>query len=343
MSNELGAFAQSESSIFALVRRQFTKPKPLPTDIRLTGKNAIITGSNAGLGAEAARQLLGLGLSHLIMGVRSQTKGEAAAQEPRKEFTGATIDVWVIDMNSYDSIRAFASRCETLSRIDIVLLNAGVLNGEFSTNASTGHESSLQVNYLSTALLTILLLPILKTRKSTAPGARPPVLSLVGSDTMYMANWETQGPVLRQFDEPSSFDPLQTYAKSKLVLMLFVTKLADFVNSNDVVLQVVNPGMTASTGLSNNRSWMDQLMTRILHFLMARSTETGATTYVDAVVGKGVESHGSFVSEWTIKPYPVIWYEPEGKEITKRLWEETMEELNFVRASNILGNLKGQV
>ncbi|KAF3017200.1 hypothetical protein E8E14_012588 [Neopestalotiopsis sp. 37M] len=339
MSSGLGAFAQSESSVSGFVRRQLAKPTPLPSNITLTGQVAIITGSNAGLGFEAARQLLTLGLSHLVMGVRSQTKGDASAHELRKEYPGATIDVWIIDMASYTSVQAFASQCETLARIDVVILNAGVLNGEFVANESTGHESSLQVNYLSTALLTILLLPILKMRRSTTSDARPPVLSLVGSDTMYMANWQSHGPVFRHFDDPSSFNSLQTYAKSKLVLMHFASKLAESVDCNDVVLQVVSPGMTTGTGLSGNRSWIERVVIGILHALLGRSTKVGATTYVDATVVRGEESHGSFISEWTIKPYPEIWYTPEGKELTKRLWEETMEELHFSRASSILTSL----
>ncbi|KAK6221452.1 hypothetical protein LQW54_001554 [Pestalotiopsis sp. IQ-011] len=344
MSSELEADAHSESTLAGFLRRQHVKPKPLPTGTPLNGQVAIITGSNVGLGLEAARQLLGLGLSHLIMGVRTQSKGDAAAQGLRKEFPGATIDVWIVDMESYDSVRAFASRCEKLSRIDIVLLNAGLIKASHETQPATGHELTFQVNYLSTALLTILLLPILRAKKLTTAGARPPVLSVVNSDTAYMAKFETQGPVFRQFDDrPKSFDAFQNYARSKLMLALFVSKLAESVDRGDVLLQLVNPGMTGGTGLARENSWFVALVTRMIVAVIGRSVEVGATTYVDAVVAKGPESHGAFLSDWTIKPYPAVWYKPEGKALTERLWEETMEELNFARASSVISSLKGHV
>lgn len=77
-----------ETTIRGFLRRQRTTPTPLPTDLRVTNQTAIITGSNGGLGLAASRQPLKLGLSHLIMAVRSQAKGDVAATQLRKEFPG---------------------------------------------------------------------------------------------------------------------------------------------------------------------------------------------------------------------------------------------------------------
>nr|POE47212.1 short chain dehydrogenase sol3 [Quercus suber] len=102
----------------------FPDPKTLPA---LEGKTAVITGANSGLGFEAAKQLLALGLSRLIIAVRSVEKGESAASSLRNASPAARVDVWLLDMRSYDSIRAFANRCDTeLSRLDYTILNAGV-------------------------------------------------------------------------------------------------------------------------------------------------------------------------------------------------------------------------
>jgi len=339
MSSKLQSKAHSEGTILGFFHRQFTKPKPLPKDIQLTDQVAIITGSNTGLGLETSRQLLQLGLSHLVMGVRSQAKGDTAANLLRKEFSQATISVWLLDLESYDSITAFAERCATLPRIDIAILNAGLSKTSFSTVASTGHENLMQVNYLSTALLAILLLPILKAKKS-ASATRPPVLSMVGSDLAYMGTIETNGPILQQFDQAKGFIGMSWYSKSKLVLTLFTAKLAEFTSSSDVLINIVNPGMTKGTDLGREAPWMLGIVLRPIQALLARSVEVGATTYVDAVLGQGEESHGSFLSEWTIKPYPEIWYTEDGKKVSERLWEETMEEFNFAGASKILDGLK---
>lgn len=79
-------------------------------------------------------------------------------------------------MEDYDSIRNFATECESLARIDMVILNAGLQKTTFRRARTTGHELHVQINYISTALLTILLLPVLKAKR---PPSDPPVLSIV--------------------------------------------------------------------------------------------------------------------------------------------------------------------
>ena len=228
-SADLEKDANFEATPLGFVKRQRTKPKPVPAGTKLTDQVAIITGSNVGLGLETSRQLLQLGLSHLIMGVRSQTKGDAAAAQLRTKFPSATISVWIIDMQSYDSIRAFATKCESLPRIDITILNAGLVNTPYTVVPSTKHEVTLQVNYLSTALLALLLLPTLKSKK--IPGTqRPPVLSIVGSDLAYGAVLETSGPIFPQFDNPKAFAQFPWYGKSKLLVTFLVSKLAELVD-----------------------------------------------------------------------------------------------------------------
>jgi NAD(P)-dependent dehydrogenase (short-subunit alcohol dehydrogenase family) len=162
-------------------RNQFcAKPQWPAPNTSLSGKTAIISGSNTGLGYEAALQLLGLQLSHLIMAVRSLNKGESAAVKLRQLYPKANVEVWKLDMSGYDSIQTFARRVESqLSRIDIVLLNAGVIRLNFTTLKSTGHEEQMQVNYLSTMLLTILLLPILKAKR--LPNGQPARLTIVSA------------------------------------------------------------------------------------------------------------------------------------------------------------------
>lgn len=73
-----------------------------PRNTNLSGQTAIVTGSNTGIGYEAAMQLLGLKLSRLILIVRSPDKREADATTMRKRYSKASIEVWELDMCSYD-------------------------------------------------------------------------------------------------------------------------------------------------------------------------------------------------------------------------------------------------
>lgn len=135
------------------IETQFrSKESPIP-DVDLSDRVTIITGANTGLGLEAAKQILAMRLSHLIIAVRSAAKGEAAAEFLRKEYTTAHVTVWLLDMSSYDSIQSFVQRAqEQLIRLDIVILNAGIMKLKFDVNPSTGHEEMVQINYLSTML-----------------------------------------------------------------------------------------------------------------------------------------------------------------------------------------------
>lgn len=301
MSSELESQAAFEATLIGFFYRQFTKPKPLPQGINLTGQVAIVTGSNTGIGLAACRQLLQLGLSHLVIGVRSRTKGDEAASQLRKAFPSATISVWIVDMQSYQSINAFVDQCKTLPRIDIAILNAALMKISFTTEPSTGHEVSLQVNYLSTALLSILLLPVLKEKKASG-AERPPVLSIVGSDLAYRVDVETNGPVWPQFDSSEGYEQFEWYGRSKLLLTFFLSRLAEFVNPDDVLVNMPNPGTTKGTSFFREIPTLGGLMIGTLQFFFARRVDVGATTYLDAALARGVESHGSFLSDWAFKP-----------------------------------------
>ena len=128
-------------------RTQFKEKQPrLPRDLDLSSQTAIITGANAGLGFECCKQLLALHLSHLILAVRTPAKGETAAAALRKQCPKAEIEVWQLDMCSYKSVQAFAQKVEKeATKVDIVVLNAGIVKSSYIPARETGHEESMQV------------------------------------------------------------------------------------------------------------------------------------------------------------------------------------------------------
>ncbi|RGP68208.1 short-chain dehydrogenase reductase family [Fusarium sporotrichioides] len=148
----------------------------------LTGKTALVTGTTSGLGLEACRQLLSHGVSQLIMSARTEIKGETVAEELRFQYPHADIQVWILEMESYDSVIAFTERAAVdLDRLDMVILNAGTFDPDASVSNYTGHEKMFQVNYLSTALLARLFVPVLKV----VPPEREPSRLTVVTDGHY--------------------------------------------------------------------------------------------------------------------------------------------------------------
>jgi len=278
------------------------QPQWAPPDTNLSGKVAIITGGNSGLGYETAVQLLELGLSHLVLGVRSVEKGEAAASRLRTIRTTAQVDVWPLDMASYESVQSFARRVESqLTRIDFVLLNAGVMRLEFGTVAGTGHEEDVQVNYLSTVLLAILLLPVLKAKR--APGAAPSHLTFVSSALSLAAKLPTRDavPLLPSLDDPAAWDRAEHYNSSKVFAHMFLWKLVDYVSADDVIVNLADPAWVRSTALARDAKGALKLFGKLFG-LLGRTPKVGASCFVDAMVLKGAESHGCFIMSWKVHP-----------------------------------------
>ncbi|KIK66632.1 hypothetical protein GYMLUDRAFT_37787 [Collybiopsis luxurians FD-317 M1] len=342
-SNSFTMGPYNENFARTFIRAQFcVKVQHAPEGTDLTGKVCIITGATAGLGYHAARHLLGLKLSHLIMPARSATKGEAVAEEFRKDFPSAKIEVWSLDMSSYPSIQAFARRVETeLNRLDIVTLNAGCSRSKFGVCSSTGHNEVIQVNYLSTVLLAALLLPSLSDKSPTGTPGR---LTIIGSATAYLAKVPNreQRPFLASFDDTkiTPFGPSEAYASSKLLLQLSFIRLLDYVNPDKVVVNIVEPGFCKGTDLARDVNGALKVALRAFQAVAARKAEDGAWMHVYGAVVAGKESHGSFLMDWETRPFPKICHMPEGKELSDVLWRETLDELEFAGIRDLLQSFR---
>jgi NAD(P)-dependent dehydrogenase (short-subunit alcohol dehydrogenase family) len=269
----------------------------------LAGKTAIITGATSGFGLAAAHLFATLGISNLILGVRSVERGEVAASSIRKANPGIEVGVWELDMLNYRSVQSFAIRCKSLARVDMAILNAGIYSVEFARATATGHEEVLQVNYLSTALLAILLLPTLREKH---PQDSPGRLTIVGSSLGLTAKFPERNavPLLPALDAEwaGMAAASERYAMSKTLIFMLVLKLSQLVSEDHVILNVVEPGFSQSTNFGSGVSGPLKLVLRVLHILIGRTPEQAAWTYVDATATRGKETHGCFLNNWEIYP-----------------------------------------
>lgn len=153
-----------------------------PAEVRnvdLGGKTAIIRGANCGVGFATSLQLLNLGLSRLLLAVQDDKKGILArehfrncSRKPARQLGhNYTVEVWPLDLSIYDSIVAFAEHTRSLERLDYVNLNAAIAPAHQVFNKCTGQDEIIRVNYISTALLVRLLLPVIKEKQDS--GAQP--------------------------------------------------------------------------------------------------------------------------------------------------------------------------
>lgn len=277
-----------------------------PVEIRgvdLRGQTAIITGSNTGVGFHTARQLLNLGLTRLILAVRDENKGKAAAarlSEICQITEGNTIEVWLLDLCLYDSVVAFAERARSLDRLDIVNLNAGIAPAKRVFNAKTGHDEVIQVNYLSTALLAILLLPVVKEKRPNQP--RPSRITLTLSEVASWTNFNDQnvaGCLLKALDsEEGKVDMLDRMWVSKLLGQFLLVRLAAAVPPSVAVINGASPGAVRDSefGLEFDKTFSGAVFKKLVLKHLGNSSEMAAWAMTDAIVNHGDETHGKFLS-----------------------------------------------
>ncbi|KAH6646694.1 short chain dehydrogenase [Truncatella angustata] len=318
-----------------------TKAPSMTTDV--SGQTGIIIGGNGGVAFEAARILLAHKISRLILTVRNPAKFEKDVAPLRKAHASSRIEVWPLDLLSYDSIRAFAQRCETLDSIHFVNISAGAIIGKFEINKPTGHETNFQVNYLSAVYLAMLLLPILKGRH---PAGRPSHLTMVSSGLIYVGAFNEQKfeRLFAAFDDPKNFafPGSDRYTTAKMMLLMFLVRVKDCVSPDEVVVNVVDPGFMRNGGLDRNVHWALRPLGSAFRAAAGRSTREGAMTYIDASVLKGKESHGSFLYNWTVAPFCRMMYTAEGRKLTDRVWDETLQEFEFAGVRQILASMQGK-
>ncbi|KAL9128101.1 MAG: hypothetical protein Q9217_003154 [Psora testacea] len=329
------------STLKFLYRQYFvTPPKTSPEHHNLRGHVGIVTGSNVGLGLEASRQLLGLGLSHLILAVRSKDKGMAARVLLAQDAPEANIEVWDLNMSSYESISQFTAQCATLPRLDFAILNAGVFKPHLEINKLTGHEEVFQVNYLSTALLAIQLLPIMDEKNRTRSKAG--TITIVGSETAEWAKFKEQhqNPIFPAFNHPKHFDPQDRYYTSKLLEEMFLIELCRIAPSSRSIVNVVNPGFCYGTGLHSDFGGVLGFIFNVFKRIIGRSMSIGARTLVNAAVVQGPNSHGQYLSDCAPYEFPPQLRGQKGKALAQKVWNETMTELSFAKVEKILEQMK---
>ena len=132
----------------------------------LTGKVAIVTGANTGIGKVTVRELARKG-AHVIATARNQAKGKLALRDIQAELQGrGKINYLDLDLSSMNSVSSFVDSFRSLNLpVDMLILNAGVMMCPYS-ETDEGYEMQFGANHLGHFLLVKLMLPILSYSKS---------------------------------------------------------------------------------------------------------------------------------------------------------------------------------
>ena len=178
----------------------------------LTGKTAIITGANSGLGLETAKTFVRLG-ARVILAVRDPDKGQAAEQEIKEESPEAIIEVMQLDLSDLESVRTFAETFSSrFDSLDLLINNAGVMTPPYA-KTKDGFELQFGSNHLGHFALTGLLLPLLLRTENSR---------VVTLSSLAHRNASVD---FGNLDGSKGYKAMKFYGQSKLANLMFATEL----------------------------------------------------------------------------------------------------------------------
>lgn len=200
----------------------------------LTGKVAVVTGANAGLGFESAKALAGAG-ARVVSAARNPDKARTARDAILAEHPDASLEVVELDLSSLASVRSAADAIlATRDTVDVLLNNAGLMAIPQRRTAD-GFEMQLGVNHLGHWALTAHLLPALLR----ADAAR--VVSVTSTAHHLGRAIDPENPHL-----DGSYDPWRAYCRSKLANYHFAIGLQHEFEKRDLSAKslVAHPGLS---------------------------------------------------------------------------------------------------
>jgi NAD(P)-dependent dehydrogenase (short-subunit alcohol dehydrogenase family) len=234
-----------------------------PLAVDLSGRVALVTGANSGMGKETARELARMG-AEVVLGCRSTERGEAA-REDIIDSTGATaVTVMQVDVSSLASVRAFAAAFHRrFPKLDVLVNNAAA-SLRVREVTPEGVERCWATNVLGPHLLTTRLIPALRASgnarivnvSTRAAGG----LDL--SDTQYLRR---------------RYSGIGAYRASKQASRMLTWALADELEDRAVTANAVNPGYVL-TPLTNNVTGLLKLIVVLTSFKAEPPVDGADTT-----------------------------------------------------------------
>jgi NAD(P)-dependent dehydrogenase (short-subunit alcohol dehydrogenase family) len=285
-----------------------------------SGRRAIVTGANSGLGLIVARELARKGAS-VVLACRNMQKGEAALAQVRAAG-GGDAELARLDLGSLASVREFA---ESQQRpLDLLLCNAGVMAPPRSETAD-GFETQIGTNHLGHFALTGLLLDRLEAAEA------PRVVST-------SSNGHRMGRI--DFDDLQGrrrYRRWRAYGQSKLANLLFMRELDRRARAAGLPLVSVaaHPGYSATNLQFAAPPLLDRIVMRVGNVVIAQRAEDGSLPLLYAATVPGLPG-GSYAGpdgpgEWRGKPQLVgMSRRAQDPETARRLWEVS-ESLTGVR------------
>jgi NAD(P)-dependent dehydrogenase (short-subunit alcohol dehydrogenase family) len=266
-------------------------------------KIVIITGSNRGIGREAAKEIAKLG-AKVYMACRSLDSANEAKEEIIKETKNEKVFVLELDLASIESINRFITSFKNKeSKLDVLINNAGISSRTKKLN-DAGVELTFAINVLGHHYLTKLLVDLLG--KSS-----PSRIINVASEYAGGLDLNDINYVKRYYDTTAA------YKQSKQANRMLTREWARHLLDKNISVYSMTPGWVPSTNLFREQSTLNKAVIKTVGFVGGRSVEQGADTIVWlASIDKIPGSNGGFFKDR--KELICQFNNPENE---KRLWD----------------------
>jgi len=259
-----------------------------------SGRVAVVTGANSGLGLEIARQLARAG-AHVVMACRNEVTAAAAADAIRADRPTGSLEVRRLDLGDLGSIAAFADGFRAAhDRLDILAGNAGLMAVEQGRTAD-GFETQFGVNHLGHFALTGHLLPPLEA----TPGSRVVIHSSVG-----------HRPGRLDLDDPNfdrrRYHRWSAYFQSKLANLVFALELQRRLaaRGSSTSSLAAHPGYSHTELGVGDGGVVNQVNSRVARFL-AMPAARGALPFLRAATDPSAEGGTFWGPRWLSHGHPV--------------------------------------
>ncbi|XP_044285524.1 retinol dehydrogenase 12-like isoform X2 [Varanus komodoensis] len=243
-------FLCSLALFVVLWARRWRRWSPEGCPVDLSGRTAIVTGANCGIGKCVALDLARRN-ARTILACRSEEKGRAALEEIRRATGNPHVQLRILDTSSMASVRAFARRFQREERQLHILVNNAGASGLPHGVTSEGLERLFATNVLGPFLLTNLLL-------GTMTASAPARIVNVSSFLHYYG--EVNLRFLTGEERPKS--RAEAYRSSKLMNVVFSAQLARRLRGTGVSVNALEPGIVW-TEIMRQHSWWARLLFNI--------------------------------------------------------------------------------
>ncbi|PBK91021.1 NAD(P)-binding protein [Armillaria gallica] len=325
-------------SFFTFLQDQ-RKTMPPVVKADLSGKTIIVVGANTGLGFQATKHFATMNPERIIMACRNEERGQGALERLKAETGYQKAELWLVDLSRFSSVTAFANKFEADGgRLDILVLNAGVMPTKEYRTTVDGWESSLQINDIASPLLALRLLPrMLHTAKEHNTTPR---ICVVASDIHHWANLPrtvTDGDILatlssQEYCTPSNMQS-ERYKVTKLFNVFFSRSLQSRLPES-IIVNAINPGFCQSElRRSTTDTWYMALADWVTVKLLGYSTEEGSRQLVWGAVGGGEDEkrlRGAYVSFSEIVEVSDYAMSEAGLKVQEKIWIELVDILSKV-------------